>query len=393
LAVGIELVLCTAACLLLIPSVVLCAEVLFAPTGGSGAGAETGMRKRLAILIPAHDEASIIGTTIRSILPQLDRIDRLVVIADNCGDSTAAVAASAGAAVIERRDPDRRGKGYALDFGVRHLEADPPETVIVVDADCSVAAGAIDTLARMCSRTDRPVQALYLLHAILRASPRARIAEFALTVKNKVRPSGLQRLGLPCQLMGTGMAFPWASIRGSSLASGHIVEDMRLGIDLTLEGHPPMFCPGALVTSTFPESSEGTKTQRTRWEHGHLLIILQEAPRMLLRGLLKMDLPSLSMALDIAVPPLALLVLLLSALWSLSLVFWLLTKGIVPLTLATGALGLLALSVIVAWRRFGRDIVSASDLGHAILYALWKLPIYAKFLVARQLDWVRSKRG
>jgi hypothetical protein len=106
-----------------------------------------------------------------------------------------------------------------------------------------------------------------------------------------------------------------------------------------------------------------------------------------------MDMSALSLALDIAVPPLALLALLLSALWLISLVFWLLTKGVVPVLLATSAIGLLALSVIVSWRRFGRHIVSASDLGHAVLYALWKVPIYAKFIVSRQLDWVRSKRG
>ena len=36
-----------------------------------------------------------------------------------------------------------------------------------------------------------------------------RVAEFAWRVNNWVRPLGLAALGLPCQLMGTGMAFPW----------------------------------------------------------------------------------------------------------------------------------------------------------------------------------------
>jgi cellulose synthase/poly-beta-1,6-N-acetylglucosamine synthase-like glycosyltransferase len=390
---AIEAVLCAAAFLLLVPSFVLCAEVLLAPAHAAGAGTEAGARKRLAIIMPAHDEAPIIDSTVRAILPQLDRGDRLIVVADNCTDATAALASGAGAEVIVRQDLERRGKGYALDFGVRHLEADPPETVIIIDADCAVAEGAIDTLARTCSRTERPAQALYLLHATKRGTPRTRLAEFALAVKNKVRPSGLHRLGLPCQLMGTGMAFPWASIRASSLASGHIAEDMQLGIELTLGGSPPMFCPAAVVTSTFPESSEGTRTQRTRWEHGHLMIILKEAPRLLISALSRMDLPTFSLALDIAVPPLALLTLLLSALWLLSLAFWVLARAVAPVALASAAIGLLTLSVIVSWRRFGRHIVSAADLGHALLYALWKLPIYVKFIVARQLEWVRSKRG
>ena len=45
------------------------------------------------------------------------------------------------------------------------------------------------------------------------------ISALAFLVKNQVRPRGLARLGLPCLLTGTGMAFPWAVIRGAPLAS------------------------------------------------------------------------------------------------------------------------------------------------------------------------------
>ena len=72
-----------------------------------------------------------------------------------------------------------------------------------------------------------------------------RVAEFAFRVKNWVRPLGLRALNLPCQLMGTGMAFPWAVIRSANLASGLAVEDLKLGLDLARAGHPPLFCPSA----------------------------------------------------------------------------------------------------------------------------------------------------
>ena len=51
-------------------------------------------------------------------------------------------------------------------------------------------------------------------------------------MKNWVRPLGLSNLNLPCQLMGTGMAFPWELIRSANLASGSIVEDTKLGLEL-----------------------------------------------------------------------------------------------------------------------------------------------------------------
>src|SRR5438067_638045 len=92
-------------------------------------------RGPVAVLVPAHDEQALIGQTVRSILPQLTKDDRLFVIADNCADATADVARSAGAAVIERSDPDRRGKGYALACGIDAMRAAPPAVVIVCDAD------------------------------------------------------------------------------------------------------------------------------------------------------------------------------------------------------------------------------------------------------------------
>ena len=73
------------------------------------------------------------------------------------------------------------------------------------------------------------------------------VAEFAWRVKNMARPLSLTALGLLCQLVGTGMAFPWALIRSVDLGSGQIVEDLKLGLDLAGAGYPPGFCPDAIV--------------------------------------------------------------------------------------------------------------------------------------------------
>ena len=63
---------------------------------------------------------------------------------------------------------ERIGKGSALDWGssVSLNETDPPEIVIMIDADCRLADGAIDQLTSTCFTTGRPVQALpYLMTA------------------------------------------------------------------------------------------------------------------------------------------------------------------------------------------------------------------------------------
>ena len=384
-------ILVAASVLLAMPVAVLTVETCLALTYRRK-NIVTGPRPALAVLVPAHDEAAGIGRTLASLAPQLVSGDRLVVIADNCSDDTAPVAEAAGATVIQRRDPSRRGKGFALDFGVRHLSAAAPEVVIIVDADCEVAAGTIDNIARLCGAIGRPVQGLYLMRSPSDATLSTRIAEFAWTVKNQVRPTGLRQLGLPCQLMGTGMAFPWPTLRDAHLASDNIVEDLKLGLDLACTGQAPVFSPDALVSSMFPASVAGLQTQRTRWEHGHLGLILSSALPILLLSLRRRDAGLVALGLDLMVPPLALLLLLCTSCFAADAIFALLTGRLAPLCISTTSGLLLGCAVFLSWFRWGREIVSAGQLARAPLYALRKVPLYLGFMRKRQTDWVRSQR-
>ena len=350
-------------------------------------------RPRVAVLMPAHNEAAGIADALGTVRPQLRPGDRLLVVADNCSDDTAAIARAAGAEVAPRHDAARRGKGFALDFGVRRLASDPPQVLVMLDADCRLHEGALDRLVEACAAHARPVQALYLMRGRPGAGLRERIAEFAWRVKNQLRPLGALRLGAPCQLMGTGMAFPWRLIADAPLASGHLVEDMKLGIDLTLAGRAPRFEPRALVTSRFPEPGAAATRQRTRWEHGHLATLLSDGPRLLGRGLARRDAACVALALDLMVPPLALLLGLTLAMAAVNgLVGWALLGAVTPAWVSAAALGLLGAVVLIAWVRVGRDLLQLRELACAPFYAAAKLPIYLRFLVGRQVDWVRAKR-
>ena len=78
--------------------------------------------RKLAIVIPAHNEAGSITRCIASAgacnVPQPTQT-AIVVVADNCSDQTAELARAAGARVIERVDAERRGKGFALPVRIR----------------------------------------------------------------------------------------------------------------------------------------------------------------------------------------------------------------------------------------------------------------------------------
>lgn len=386
----------TALCALAaLPVLVLCLQVLLAHGGRREAPAPAARPDDadVAVLIPAHDEAAGIEATLHCLRAQLRATDRVLVVADNCSDDTAALARRAGAEVVERSHAVNRGKGFALDFGVRHLSARPPSMVVVVDADCLLDAGALETLASLCSSSGRPVQALYEMNAPAGSGLRARVSAFAWRVRNRVRPLGWWVVGAPCQLMGTGMAFPWSLLRDAPLASGHIAEDVQLGADLALRGRAPLFAPKARVTSTFPEGDAAAASQRKRWEHGNLALMFAHGPRLVAAGLRRADAHLLALAADLMVPPLALLVQLqLGLMLFAALARWL-GAGALPLAISAGALALLVLSILAAWRLAGRDIIALSELLlTAPAYALRKLPMYAAFLWKRQSTWVRAKR-
>jgi len=388
----IELALDFIGVLLLIPVSVLFVQVFFAcwPRSINGTLAQADFKT--AVLVPAHNEAAGIAATLDSIRKQLKPGDRLLVVADNCTDNTAAIAIAKGAEVIERHDTQHRGKGYALAFGIACLAKNPPSIVVIIDADCNIAEHALNMLASFAACRNRPVQGLDLMLALPDAVFKTRIAEFAWIVKNRVRPRGYAKLGLPCQLMGTGMAFPWEIISRANLANGNIVEDLKLGIDLCEHGQAPIFLEDALVTSYFPGNARAQAHQRIRWEHGHLATILAEAPQLFWHAVSRLDKNLLGMAFDLCVPPLALLSAMISGYLMLAGLAWLAGASSLPMLLAWVALATLACTILLAWWGWGRHIISLFTLLLVPVYVLTKIPYYFSFLIKRQTKWVRTER-
>jgi cellulose synthase/poly-beta-1,6-N-acetylglucosamine synthase-like glycosyltransferase len=219
------------------------------------------------------------------------------------------------------------------------------------------------------------------------------VSVLAILLKNYVRPRGLARLGCPCLLTGSGMAFPWPVISAAPLASGNIVEDMQLGLDLAMAGHPAVFCEDARITSLLPERDEAAARQRRRWEHGHINTLLNQVPR-LLGSAARGRLMSLPLALELAVPPLSLLAAVLAGALAVSVLVAATTpvSWTATIMLLSGVV-CLAACALLTWWRFGRDTVPFTALLTAPWYVLWKAPIYASFLRGREKQWQRTERA
>ena len=352
-----------------------------------------GSRGSVIVLIPAHNEEAGIAETLGHLSDRDRGLMRVLVVADNCEDRTAEVARAAGAdLVIERHDSERRGKGYALAAGIASLSEHPPDTLIVLDADMSTTPGDLRRLAAACSANQTPCQGVSIMAAPRSASPRDQISSFAFSVKNRVRPLGMYKLGLPVLLTGTGMAFPWSLVRRIDFASGDVTEDMELSTRLAREGIFARLVPDAISRGRLPSNHGAAKSQRTRWEQGHLHSIAKHSPRLLLDSLIRLSPRRLAFSLDLLVPPLSFLVILMMVVIAAHALAF-----AVDLVGSSAALSLLlpttmASAIILAWARLDEERPPLSRLLLAPAYVAWKLPLYVAAIFRPERRWVRTGR-
>lgn len=349
---------------------------------------------RVVVVVPAHDEQAILAGRLAVLKEAASGQARILVVADNCSDATADIARNLGVEVIERLDPDNRGKGFALDFARRELQRDPPDLVLIIDADCTIDRISIARLAACCAASGDPCQAVNLQAPAPGRSLTVKLSTFAFFIKNVIRQRALQRLAGRAHLLGTGMALPWKIFAAADLATGNIVEDLKLGQDLAQAGYPPRFVEEATVWSN-PETEASTLSQRRRWEGGFLQHALSAGPGAFRRSLLRGDLRGLWAAVDIMIPPLAMLLLVdFSILVLASVVTWLVGASWWPAGSLAAALVLAGAGLSLAWTAGGWKFVGLADLARLPLYLAWKIPLYFGLLRdGAPEEWKRTDRS
>jgi cellulose synthase/poly-beta-1,6-N-acetylglucosamine synthase-like glycosyltransferase len=193
--------------------------------------------------------------------------------------------------------------------------------------------------------------------------------------------------------MGTGMAFPWDVISSIKLASGSIVEDLKLGLELSRIGSPAVFCPSAKVTSYFPSVSTGIQSQRERWEKGHITTILSNAPVFFCQSAICGNASLLALTLDLVVPPLSLLSIFLVGMCLVSGVAMFFGVPTTAFTICAVSSAGFAAAVFLSWVKYGRDILPVSAGPLVASYVAGKLPIYRKvFSKSANIRWIRADR-
>ena len=242
--------------------------------------------RRMAVLVAARNEAAVIGQLLDSINAQTYPADKraVFVVADNCTDDTAAVAAAHGATVFERHNTRQVGKGYALDYLLHSMAAGETDfdAYLVLDADNLLSPDYLEQMNRTLAQ-GYPIVTGY------RASKNygdnwisAGYGLWFLRESQQLnRPR--HRLGTGCFVSGTGFAFTADILRrqGGGWPYHLLTEDLEFTAVHLAAGDSIGYCEGAILYDEQPTRFSQSWRQRMRWAKGFLQVLRQEGNSLL----------------------------------------------------------------------------------------------------------------
>ena len=267
-----------AAAILLAPAVSdllsLSGVALRRPRGRVPSGAGTA---RLLVLVPAHDEELLIGACLRSLMQQRYPSDRIkvVVIADNCTDRTAALSRAAGVACLERHDQPHPGKPQAIAWALEHLPVRSFDAVVIVDADTRVDP---DFARELSAAGPLRGKALQPSNGVLNHAENAltRMAGVLSAADHELAYALKTRAGLNVPL-SAGMCIGADLLADGGWHAYSVCEDWELYALLTERGAPIEGVPRARLYAEEAPTLAASGTQRRRWTAGKLVVLARRA--------------------------------------------------------------------------------------------------------------------
>jgi cellulose synthase/poly-beta-1,6-N-acetylglucosamine synthase-like glycosyltransferase len=232
-----------------------------------------GQVPRLLFLVPAHNEELMIEGCVRSVLDMSYPADarHLVVIADNCTDATARLAAEQGAVSLERVDADFAGKPRAIAWALSQMDLREWDACVIVDADSTVAPGFASGLAELAPLNDIVFQPNNLVLNEFE-SWLTRLGGLLCRCRFQVTFPLKQSAGLNCPI-GNGMGIGTNLLIRDGWRSVSITEDSELYAVYTEAGVRIRHASAADIFSQESRSLQEGAIQRRRWLAGRIRVI------------------------------------------------------------------------------------------------------------------------
>ena len=231
---------------------------------------------RFMAIIPAHNEEEVVANLIESLKNQNynKELYDIYVIADNCTDRTAQVAREAGAIVYERFDPEKKTKGFALDWFLQQkIKEDAPyDALCVFDADNIVDKDFIKNMNKKLCQGEDVVQGY---RDIKNPADNWITSGYALFYWTMHRFYHLARynVGLSPLLNGTGFMVRFDCIKPRGWKTVTLTEDIEFSLQRIIKGKKLGWATDAIVYDEQPTGFKQSWSQRSRWTVGHMQCI------------------------------------------------------------------------------------------------------------------------
>lgn len=245
--------------------------------------------KRFALITAAHNEEAVIKYHLES-LKQInypkDLFD-IYVIADNCTDSTAAIARQEGARVFERFS-NQRGKGYALEWMFNQLfdmeKERSYDAICLFDADNVVSSNFLLEMNSKLKKGYRSIQG-YLDTKNPNDSWVTACYATAYWSMNRMWQLARYNRGLSNAMGGTGVCLEYNLLKEYGWGATCLTEDLEFTMKLLLNGIKTSWAHDAHVYDEKPVYFSQTWRQRTRWLQGHWDVCFRYAIPLLKKGI------------------------------------------------------------------------------------------------------------
>ena len=227
-------------------------------------------------IIPAHNEEAVVGNLIESLKNQNynKELYDIYVIADNCTDRTAQVARDAGAIVYERFDPEKKTKGFALDWFIKQKiqENADYDALFVFDADNIVDKNFIKNMNKKLCQGEDVVQGY---RDIKNPTDSWITSGYALFYWTMHRFYHLARynVGLSPLLNGTGFMVRFDVLKPDGWQTKTLTEDIEFSLQRIIKGKKLGWAIDAIVYDEQPVGFKQSWSQRSRWTVGHIQCI------------------------------------------------------------------------------------------------------------------------
>lgn len=245
-------------------------------------------QNNFAIIIPAHNEESVIAKTLKSckVMEYPSDKFKIFVVADNCTDKTADIVKENGVTCLERNDRVNIGKGYALSWAFDLVLSMGFDGFVVIDADCVVDIHALQEFDKYFRDGYQALQANDVA-SNPDDSPMSYVVAVGNVIENDLFYAPKSDLGLSVFLRGTGMVFHRDLLMKFSWGAHSIVEDVEYSLNLLRQGQKVKFVKNVKVRSAFPVTLEQLNIQRTRWARGNLSFGKKNALKLLFEGVVQ----------------------------------------------------------------------------------------------------------